>query len=141
MGKWLTATVVIYLTSKGGRIELRRGSKSSTSGFVLSKAVEKRSFSIATAVPMVIMNITKPEIISTGWVLNSLLILFCVFSGIKLPCQIDTVNVVLGDSWRQSTPPAFPLRVLYCFQPHFIGIRLPDTFYSLINSSLCVPVN
>ena len=35
----------------------------------------------------------------------------------KNPAIADGVNVLSGDRWRQSTPPAFPLRVLYCFQP------------------------
>ena len=34
--------------------------------------------------------------------------------------------VLSGDRWRQETPPAFPLRVLYSFQPRFHDIRLPD---------------
>ena len=36
-----------------------------------------------------------------------------------------------------TTPPAFPLRVLYCFQPRVLGIRLPDkvlTAESFLNS-------
>ena len=31
------------------------------------------------------------------------------------------VNVLSGDGWRHITPYAFPLRVLYCFQPRVMG--------------------
>ena len=35
-------------------------------------------------------------------------------------------SLYTGDRWRQQTPPAFPLRMLYCIQPRFHDIRLPD---------------
>ena len=59
-----------YLTSIPGRSEPDnepRYTKSSASSSVVSKLVEKGSFSIATAVPIVIPSITKQEIINTGW--------------------------------------------------------------------------
>ena len=39
------------------------------------------------------------------------------------PALADGVNVLSGDGWRHQTPPAFPLRVLYSFQPLCCGIN------------------
>ena len=44
----------------------------------------------------------------------------------KNPAIDDGVNVLSGDGWRHTAPPAFPFRVLYCSQPLCFGIRLPD---------------
>ena len=46
--------------------------------------------------------------------------------GNKNPAIADGVNVLSGDGSAQSNRPAFPLRVLYSFQPRVLGIRLPD---------------
>ena len=82
--RWMVTIAVIYLTSiLWSRKPLRLGSKSSVSSFVVSKAVEKGSFSIATAVPTVIASSTKQEMISAGWMSSSLFIWCCVFSGSK----------------------------------------------------------
>ena len=52
------------------------------------------------------------------------------------PAIADGVNVLSGDGWRHQTPPAFPLRVLYSFQPLSIGIRLPDNYSTLFTCVL-----
>jgi len=46
----------------------------------------------------------------------------CSFTTAKTP-PCDGVNVLSGDGWRHQTPPAFPLRVLYSFQPLCCGIN------------------
>jgi len=53
---------------------------------------------------------------------------------LKTPLEAgqSACDVLSGDGWRHSTPPAFPLRVLYCFQPLRRGIRLPDIFINLL---------
>ena len=45
---------------------------------------------------------------------------------IKNPAISDGVNVCREMDSDITTPPAFPLRVLYSFQPLCCGIRLPD---------------
>ena len=62
----------------------RRGSKSSASSFVVSKAGEKGNFFIATAVPIVIPRITQQVAINTGWMSKSLVIRNQGWSGITL---------------------------------------------------------
>ncbi len=70
LSRYMATIVASYLTSIPGRSEPDddpRYIKSSASSSVVSRLVEKGSFSIATAVPIVIPSITKQEIISTGW--------------------------------------------------------------------------
>ena len=49
----------------------------------------------------------------------------------RLHCRIHTADARFANDWSaygsaQSNRPAFPLRVLYSFQPLCCGIRLPD---------------